>query len=578
MCGVCGERGVTSLDARAVENLRSLFSGDEMETCADCMRALCKGRAPLFSRLSGFDWGVKPPHLLELSRLELAAISRTILFCSTIKITSKRGGNGGGIANPDFAHSWVGHFIAFASESPIAVATTLPRDDIRQFVTVLLVASAEQAKTVKEDPRRFLGSFVPQLSVRLDTVRMWLQYLKHHNPAYTDVHISEPAAAALENLGERLVVTAVVSSDGIDVCRDAARTENVATQQQREAGFDDVLLDQRPLASDDASENVFNVLTNQLRPQLMVDEPVIAVAARGEAINEFSNPEFRYRGAFPHLIFGECAGLKALTGPLPTPLVRKMLRFHDGRFGRNAAFVFYAWNTLARHSMYRSMALRLKAAPHQFERFLALTNNDEFRALLAKSVERGPDSIEARRVRLKILPYLYTAGGSSHSFSVLRRKAARAKFFAEVCYRGMPSVFFTLSPADMDCPAVLRLCTTPEGTLHRSRTALVQANPVAAAEGFNRLLESTIENLFRVELRKKLSTPGTVAVQRGVLGRPVAFAGVLESQGRLALHCHGLFWGGMPPTYLESIAHDASKCASAARFIDSIVRARDLFS
>ncbi len=74
----------------AQKAMLEMFQENINNFCADCASSLQKGRVPQYCRLDGFDWGVKPDHLPELSRLELVAISRVVLYCTTAKIQGRR--------------------------------------------------------------------------------------------------------------------------------------------------------------------------------------------------------------------------------------------------------------------------------------------------------------------------------------------------------------------------------------------------------------------------------------------------------------------------------------------------------
>jgi hypothetical protein len=77
---------------------------NERLSCADFARSAANEKNPQYSRLDGFDWGVKPAHLPVLSRLELAAVSRVALHVRKRKFRVAAPG-GVQIADPGFAQT-----------------------------------------------------------------------------------------------------------------------------------------------------------------------------------------------------------------------------------------------------------------------------------------------------------------------------------------------------------------------------------------------------------------------------------------------------------------------------------------
>jgi hypothetical protein len=184
------------------------------------------------------------------------------------------------------------------------------------------------------------------------------------------------------------------------------------------------------------------------------------------------------------------------------------------------------------------------------------------------------------------MPLLY-ATSSTTMFSASRRAAAKPQLEAEILFRGMPSMYFTISPADMDSAVMLRMC---DGTQHMNRTFsfpphqpdahdpglrermhMAVRNPRACALVFHAMAKAVIECLIGLELDTKKTTHCT---KRGIFGLPSSVYAVLECQGRGALHMHCLFFGGVSPDALMRIAHLEPWKATTAAYIDSMCTAQ----
>eukprot|EP00760_Papus_ankaliazontas_P012033 PhM_4_TR15175/c1_g1_i1/m.66982 len=258
--------------------------------------------------------------------------------------------------------------------------------------------------------------------------------------------------------------------------------------------------------------------------------------------------------------------------PLPRAVHRKMVLWYDGRFG-HPQFSFAMYDQIQRHAICAGVSLRFKSKQAEAEKFLEMVNSEDFQRKL-RSAQENPDSSDSRYVRCKLMPYLLVSGAQRSPFSAVKRRASIALMLAEVYYRGLPSLFPTVSPAGMDFPLTLRLASSVFGTQPMevpdlaTRTEMVRKDPAAAAEVFHVLVRTLVDVVFGLPLNRKNSQLSTT---RGAFGRSVAFFGVIECQSRMALHIHGLLWAGVSPTLMQSVAHDAAICARIAAFIDSTV-------
>lgn len=119
-----------------------------------------------------------------------------------------------------------------------------------------------------------------------------------------------------------------------------------------------------------------------------------------------------------------------------------------------------------------------------------------------------------------------------------RKLAARHKIQGLIARFGLASFWFTLNPQDLKDPIVLRIAgvtirpdiTPAQAT--KLRNAVSVGDPTSVAIFFHSIIETFCSELLRSGKK-----------QMGILGDIINHAGVVEENGRLALHFHGLAWG-----------------------------------
>ncbi|KAJ9438294.1 hypothetical protein DIPPA_04784 [Diplonema papillatum] len=277
---------------------------------------------------------------------------------------------------------------------------------------------------------------------------------------------------------------------------------------------------------------------------------------------------------FPTLFLGDVDCVTSQ--PLDEKVVRRLLLFGDGRFGRCARLLFYLYDMRQRHELCRASAARFRTRPDEAGRFVEVLNSERFKEALGHPDRADPESRASKYIASRLLPFLATSGCANTAFNPLRRRAAKGEMLAETGLRGVPSWFVTISPADFDFWVTIKLADMSVEPIHlpiRKRMDLTKDNPVAAAENFYILMEAVIEGLIGLPLalghRETRKTEAS-----GVFGRSHCLYGCIECQGRGALHMHAVLWAGMSPTLLEAIASDPALRKRAAEHLDSVVSTR----
>ncbi len=112
----------------------------------------------------------------------------------------------------------------------------------------------------------------------------------------------------------------------------------------------------------------------------------------------------------------------------------------------------------------------------------------------------------------------------------------RNELWSLVSYKGAPSWFITFAPTDNHHPLGLYYADTEEHFIPKFRTSneryhLIARNPVAGARFFHVMVQLFLKHVLGVD-----------SEEAGLFGKPSAYYGTVEQQGRLTLHIHLLVW------------------------------------
>ncbi|EAU81021.2 hypothetical protein CC1G_10140 [Coprinopsis cinerea okayama7 len=135
------------------------------------------------------------------------------------------------------------------------------------------------------------------------------------------------------------------------------------------------------------------------------------------------------------------------------------------------------------------------------------------------------------------------ASGSTMG-SISSKKLLRNELWSLISWKGAPTWFITLSPADGRHPLCLyyagsRVAFDDKILPSSIRDQLVLSNPVAAARFFDFIVRMFIKHVLGVGSH----------TSTGLYGKTSAYYGTVEQQGRLTLHLHMLIWicGSLSP-------------------------------
>ncbi|KAJ9437693.1 Cell surface glycoprotein 1 [Diplonema papillatum] len=283
----------------------------------------------------------------------------------------------------------------------------------------------------------------------------------------------------------------------------------------------------------------------------------------------------------PHL-FPVYRGTRDSLLPLKTmsPKLKHTLIFRRGsRHGRDANFAFLCFNQMQRFALARSHAHVRLGHNDVFDRLMKTPNLlDRIKAAILDPDAKS--SLDLRKLVGRCLQFTMRAV----PFSSARRRGSLLKMQALTFFSGLPSVFVTVSPADMDMPMTFRVVhgrndvhPLPDLPL---RAATVVDNAAVATETFRQMMTALLETVMGVcavnsttRTTMTSATSGVITVV-GIFGVARAQFSVVEVQGRGALHLHGIVWTPYTPDDLTKKLQDPALAPELQRRMDFMFHTR----
>jgi hypothetical protein len=270
---------------------------------------------------------------------------------------------------------------------------------------------------------------------------------------------------------------------------------------------------------------------------------VLAVGRADKPESMYDNPSL-YPQMFPWLFPYGHGGLdpKVLAENIHK---RWLLMYYDKRFQKDPHFPLIAFNQsqvkdcskgafiTANRNSFSSLANRL------------LNVNTSILQSLAEKLAKGEFLGERSEEEMRCFQILndLDAIGSHVPGSISSKKLMRNNLWSLISFKGAPTWYITISPADIKHPICLYYADTKtkfEPTLRDKGDCfrLIASNPVAGARFFHFMIKNFIKHVLGV---------GTDL--EGVYGKTAAYYGTVEQQGRLTLHLHLLLWvqGSLSP-------------------------------
>ncbi|KAJ3516318.1 hypothetical protein NM208_g14859 [Fusarium decemcellulare] len=250
---------------------------------------------------------------------------------------------------------------------------------------------------------------------------------------------------------------------------------------------------------------------------------------------------------------------------------RYVLQRHGGRFATHPVFCFLIFNTLLRSSNRRISMLRMsRRSFEKVEEVCASLTEDRLRRAMEDMRQTGSTTDQDIMMLLREL-FVF---GHAQPLSNESRLLMRRKIQALCILMGMPAIWFTINPNDINNPVKMKLA------MHRlhdyskakelladlqqryDRIALSTMDPVSSALFFHREVSLFFEQYVR-------------AGEQSVFGKISHYYATVETNERGSLHLHGLLWleGNLGlPSLIDDMANpgESEYRASVIRYVDSV--------
>lgn len=299
----------------------------------------------------------------------------------------------------------------------------------------------------------------------------------------------------------------------------------------------------------------------------------LAVGHDDQPQSIYQNPQL-YPQMFPWLFPYGCGGLgqDSHLGKISKENhLRWLLLYHDKRFQLDSSFLIVAFNNqLVKQSSHGSFMTIKRANFLSFSQKLQTLEPGVLRVISDRLRTGGcnaPQSPE-EKIAFSLFDQIEYVSGKVQG-SISSKKWYRKEVWALTHYLNAPQWFITLLPADSKHPLCIHWAGSnetfsPELKNAKERLQLVTRNPVACAQFFDHVVRLFLKHICG------WSDDGPV---RGVFGRPLAYYGTVEQQGRMTLHLHILLWiqGQIPLHILREklLSEDSEFIKALSAYIES---------
>lgn len=451
-----------------------------------------------------------------------------------------------------------------------------------------------------------------------DVVVKALKFLKTTHPSYKKVRIASADECKWEEQSTSVHQDPIIVNDKVSEAHEAHMTSDIAegwdpncrVPQTKgsplDADFGTVLCVRNEGFSSDPAASVMHVLESVQKAK----ETKTSIKLGSEPINEFTEFCGMLSEGFPwEFPLGVTEADLNGAGPLKNGVLQRLLKFYDGRIGKNQVLHLWLTNIKMRHRALGSMSAYAKKRSQ--EDLVSEINSQQFDVDCAIAT-KDPSSQEAKELVRRLGPLIKLAG-SHVPWGPLERLSAVHHLYAYYHTFGPPSFFITFAPKTLNNDIVLRLvffiiqtsltiehpilsyCNwfmlatrfaqmqsgkyeevdlkLPENL--QKKVAILTSNPIAQARAYSLIVRLVAEVLFGI--------PATHTVKkshkpvRGLFGVANAFYCVHEVQSRNALHGHNTLWvKSLDPRLIHRVVHVPELRNRLLRLIESVVSASSM--
>ncbi len=487
--------------------------------CQDCAESVRRRKLPKKALANGLWLGEVPKELSDLTFAEQLLIARVRINRFAVKVESGM-------------HKTKCNIIAFQNPVP-QIYDTLPppTSDIEETFAVMFIRSKPPAEKDFDE--------VPVYNVRRTKVQEALEWLKLNHVDYENVFISHEN---LKNYPLNGCPVPVILLKPEDVLTNKQPESTSVNDTEQEEGVTDgpFVAIMHSLTDTGAPVKTWTKLAGDALSHLKNGEKLLILGHTDAAESLFKNPTL-YSSAFPWLFpygLGSIDNDKRKIKISAKLHKGHLLMYHDKRFQMDRLFSLFAFNheqikdsttagfILTKQSCFQDVCNRISNLDHKVLQDITERYGKE-EAVKAETAEEK----NCFRLLNDLDKVAEKVDGSFTS-----KKHMRNELWSLVSYKGAPSWFITFAPADNFHPLCLYYADTEEQFIPRFRTSsdryrLIAQNPVAGARFFHTMVQLFLKHVLGVDTE-----------QAGVFGKPSAYYGTVEQQGRLTLHLHMLVW------------------------------------
>lgn len=299
------------------------------------------------------------------------------------------------------------------------------------------------------------------------------------------------------------------------------------------------------------------------------DEDDVYIIPRSHVpVNDCRNSELLL-GLYPTLFPYGCGVPYDSSRPVSVSLnqhIRYLLTYEDQRFEKHHSFMFVIFNMMQRRQACWNATLMASRPYFQDAASdLQILTSKEIEAALISVTKKTFSSVTSPRINT-LMRQIKMVGGNVMG-SAYSRAALRTQIHALIFNQGLPSIFMTINPADINSRVALYFAgvdldldkiipETIPSTYERAQ--IIASHPVATARFFNVLISSIL----------------TCMVEKGVLGPIKAYFGTVENQGRGSLHLHILLWldHNLTPSQLKESVQNEEFRNGLLNYLEDIIQ------
>ncbi len=487
--------------------------------CLDCAENVRRRKLPKKSMANGLWLGQVPTELSDLTFAEQLLIARVRINRFAVKVES-------GMQKTKC------NIIAFQNPVP-QIYDTLPppTSDIEETFAVMFIRSKPPTEKDFDE--------IPLYHVRQKKVQEALEWLKLNHIDYENMFISHENLSQYPVNGAPVPVI-ILKPEDIHTNKHPESTSVNDTEKEEGVSEGSYVAVVHGLTEDGAPIKTWSELAGDALSHLQTGEKLLVLGHTDTPESLFKNPTL-YSSAFPWLF---PYGLGSIDNNNRTTKISAklhkghLLMYHDKRFQMDRLFSIFAFNheqmkdsttagfIMTKQSSFQDICDRISNLDHEVlqditeryqrkEKVKPQTAQEKNCFQLLNDLDKVAEKVEG---------------------SMTSKRHMRNELWSLVSYKGAPSWFITFAPADNFHPLCLYFADTEEHFIPRFRSSsdryrLIAHNPVAGARFFHTMVQLFLKHVLGVDSN-----------EAGLFGKPSAYYGTVEQQGRLTLHIHMLVW------------------------------------